>query len=98
MEKLQLKHENLNLHKKMKELIGMQNYKQPCILMGRKERVIIEVEYKITDMETYIKHLFDDERHRGESQHEGKGLKITIEEVCHATEELKCGKAPCPDG
>ncbi|XP_030747109.1 uncharacterized protein LOC115875737 [Sitophilus oryzae] len=95
IEALQEKHDSFNVHKKVKELAGLQKKRQPSILTDQNGKIIMEMEEKLRTWKNYIIELFDDERdiNRLVTEQENSGPEITKEEVIHAIKITKDGKA-----
>lgn len=99
IEELQIKHDSFNVHKKVKELTGTSKQKQLNILYDNSGKLITEIEQKLDIWKNYIEQLFkDDRRHNNLENIEGElGPDIIKDEVIHALNTLKNGKASGPD-
>lgn len=100
IEELQLKHDTFNLHKKIKELAGIQKRKHPNLLCNANGEIITDLQQKLMTWKNYVEELFDDERqeHNIDSIQGDEGPEITKEEILYAIKTMKNGKSPGPDG
>lgn len=94
-ETLQAKQDNFNIHKKVKELVGLQNSRQPTILTDQNGKIITDIEEKLKTWKNYIEKLYEDDRdiNRIDTDHEYSGPEITEQEVIYAKRTKKEGKA-----
>lgn len=100
IEDLITKHDDFNLHKKIKELAGIKRSNQSNILLDRDGKIIPDTEGKLARWKEYIQELFDDDRQQEmveEDIERELGPTITKEEVMHAIKMAKSNKSPGPD-
>lgn len=99
IEELQAKHDNFNIHKKVKEMAGTSRQKRLNILYDNNGKIITEVEQKLDMWKNYIMQLFKDGRRKTnlESIEGEMGPDIIKEEVIYALNTLKNRKVPGPD-
>ncbi|KAK4876886.1 hypothetical protein RN001_009392 [Aquatica leii] len=95
MEEFQNKYDLFNLHKKVKEVTGLQRRSQSNILVDKNGDPIMSTEKRVQRWKEYTKKLFRDER--GEIEHihympEKMGPDITREKMLHALKTTKNGK------
>ena len=99
IERLQLKHDSFNIHKKVKEMAGMSKTRVPQQLRNSNNKIVTSPEELKTEWTRYVQDLFQDDR---EQHPEFFGSTdpspcILRAEVEHAIKNIKTGKAPGPD-
>ena len=100
IEILQKKHDHFNLHKKVKEMSGLQRKRWGQILRNENNESILGAVGKLKRWKEYIEHLFSDDR--GEPPPPDARIneispEITKSEVMYAIKAQKNGKATGPD-
>ena len=101
IEILQEKHDSFNLHKKVKELSGLQRKRYGQILRNDNNEIILGVEDKLKRWKEYTESLFKADRENPPSPDEiinEASPEITKSEVAHAIKLQKNGKATGSDG
>lgn len=96
IEQLQALHDAHNMHKKIKELTGSRKQTTNYLLNERGD-IVMETDKQIELWEKYIQQLFEDDRENIEDIQTPTGPEIMKEEVSHAINSLKRGKAAGPD-
>lgn len=81
-----IKNNSVNLHKKVKELAGINRARKGSILLVKNDNIIYDVQCILARWKEYIQELFEDERqgYHIEDLPSEKGPDITREEVLHA--------------
>ena len=97
LENLQQKHDNLNLHRKIKELTGINKRTPPYKLSDAKNQPVNSSKEEMVLWENYIKNLFDDSRETPTINNNNEGPTILKSEVEYAIRQLKNNKSPGPD-
>lgn len=100
IEDLQNRYDLFNLHKKVKEMTGIQHHNPTNALLDRNGNTITQTDGKLQRWKEYIEELFDDEKEK--KQHTDcipneTGPDITKEEIVYALKTAKEGKSPGPD-
>lgn len=97
IEQLQNRHDNLNLHKKLKETAGIYRKMRPIITVNQNNQIVIDNKEKSYVWEKYIESLFDDDRPPTEINNCLNGPSITKDEIEKAIRNSKNNKAVGPD-
>lgn len=101
IEELQRKHDDFNLHKKIKLMAGTQRKQLPEMLQDGNNIIITNIEDKKNTWITYIEELFADDRQimeeDSDEEHSMEGPEIMKAEVEEAIKKVKSGKSPGPD-
>lgn len=100
IEELQQKHDSFNIHKKVKELAGLQRRNRLNTLYDPDGKIITDTAEKLKIWKNYIEELFEDHRQKDylEPTDRDEGPEITKEEILYALNTLKSRKAIGPDG
>jgi len=97
IEQLQNRHDDLNLHKKLKETAGIYRKMRPITTVNQNNQIVIDNEEKNYVWETYIENLFDDDRPPIEINNCLTGPSITKDEIEKAIRNSKNNKTAGPD-
>lgn len=98
MEELQRKHDEFNIHKKLKEITYTQRKRTPHFMRNSKGKIILDLNEKKEEWTKYIKDLFFDTRTPLKiTKCTNTGPSILKAEVEKAIHQSKTGKAPGPD-
>ncbi|XP_047996924.1 uncharacterized protein LOC125234635 [Leguminivora glycinivorella] len=101
IEKLDAKHDSLNLHKKIKDFTKTNRKHIISKLYDDQHNLVIDKDEQGRTWEQYIEKLFYDNRsnvHRENTENVAEGPPIIKSEVLKAIKSLKDGKAVGPDG
>ncbi|XP_070167773.1 rRNA methyltransferase 2, mitochondrial-like [Polyergus mexicanus] len=100
IEELQNKHDEFNLHKKLKEAAGLYKGGRASVIVDQNNQVVLDSKEKNKVWERYIEDLFHDDRPVKEKENEIADLtgpSITKEEIEKAIQGSKFNKAAGPD-
>lgn len=100
IEVLLKRHDDFNLHRKVKELAGIRKTNHSSIILDKEGKIILDNNRKIERWKQYIQELFKDERQMEDIElYNGSetGPSITKQEVIHAVNLAKNNKATGPD-
>lgn len=92
----QSRHDDFNVHKKVREVIGKHHKKICAPLVNETGDIIVDSEKKKETWKIYLEKLFHDVR-EDQVTEESEGPDILVEEVRAAIDQLKTGKAAGPD-
>ncbi|XP_022196330.1 uncharacterized protein LOC111053719 [Nilaparvata lugens] len=92
----QSKHDDFNVHKKVREVIGKYNKKNCRVLVNEAGDTIIDTDKKKELWKSYLEKLFHDVREEHDT-FVGEGPEILVEEVQAAISHMKPRKAAGPD-
>ncbi|XP_072377795.1 uncharacterized protein [Diabrotica undecimpunctata] len=98
MEELQRKHDEFNIHKKLKEITYSQRKRTPHFMRNSKGKIILDLNEKKEEWTNYIKELFLDTRPPlNTTKYTNTGPSILKAEVEKAIKQSKNGKSLGPD-
>ncbi|XP_047002916.1 uncharacterized protein LOC124620289 [Schistocerca americana] len=100
IESYETRHDSFNLHKKVKDLAGLNKKKSTSLLLDKNDKIIPDVKGKLDRWTEYVKELFEDTR-KDQKFYDNmigeRGPSILKEEILHVINKSKTGKAPGPD-
>ncbi|XP_046994276.1 uncharacterized protein LOC124606338 [Schistocerca americana] len=100
IESYETRHDSFNLHKKVKDLAGLNKKKSTSLLLDKNDKIIPDVKGKLDRWTEYVKELFEDTR-KDQKFYDNmigeRGPSISKEEILHVINKSKTGKAPGPD-
>lgn len=98
IEEYEKRYDSFNMHKRIKEMTGLNKHKVSTVLKNREGKLLTDVNEQLTEWTNYIKILFYDTRPELSIDFaENTGPEILKEEVLHAIQQTKSGKASGPD-
>lgn len=100
LEELQSKHDEFNLHKKLKEVSGVYRKKNHSVLVNDNNEIVTNKQEKEIIWIKYIEDLFSDDRPSREEEtnnNEITGPPIIKEEIVKAIQDSKINRATGPD-
>ena len=98
IESLEKKHDNFNLHHKVRETAGLYKPKTAGCLIDINGKLLVDKETRLKTWKQYIEELFEDNRiDTPVINNVDSGPPITDAEVSAAIHKMKDGKTPGPD-
>ena len=97
IENLQQKHDDFNMHKKIKEMQNTSKQYNTGIIVDNEGQILIRIEDRLRRWKQYMQELFEDPTRTTLEMNNPYGPEITNEEVEMAIKRLKDGKSPGPD-
>lgn len=98
VEEMQQRHDERNIHKKIRHICGMNKLKIPTQLTGKDNKILTDKHEIEEEWKTYIREMFADARtHTAVNKEAESAPPILKSEITHAIKQAKLNKTPGPD-